>query len=177
MLKLRWDIFENRDLVRLLDISERELRYWAILGIVKPELGSSVGRPGIRRRYSFKNVVQAGLVQTLLANHISLHAVPTFLRLVNKSWFFLYKPTQLFLVLHHGELVHMYVRDLQKKAKIPVGMATMMIDLEGSPGTSLGDHLEQLFEDPVDRDSLIVIAVHHVRDRLAKQLGKTLSEL
>src|SRR6478672_11423489 len=112
MPKLRWDIFENRDLVRLLGISERELRYWAILGILKPELGSAVGRPGIRRRYSFKNVVQAGLVQTLLANHISLHAVPTFLRLVNKAWFFLYKPTQLFLVLHKGNFVRIYVRDL-----------------------------------------------------------------
>lgn len=177
MLKLRWDSFESRDLVRLLGISERELRYWAVLGIVKPEIAAAVGRPGVRRRYSFKNVVQAGLVQTLLANHISLHAVPTFLRLVNKAWFFLYKPAQLFLVLHHGDLLHMFVRDLQKKAKIPVGMATMMIDLGAFPGTSLGDHLEQLLKDPADRDSLIVIAVHHVRDRLATQLGKTLSDL
>jgi DNA-binding transcriptional MerR regulator len=177
MLILRWDRFESRDLVRLLGISERELRYWAVLGIVKPEISPAAGRPGLRLRYSFKNVVQAGIVQTLLANHISLHAVPTFLRLVNKAGFFLSKPTQLFLVLHQGNLVHMYVRDLRKKAKIPVGMATMMIDLGAFPGTSLGDHLEQLLEDPADRDSLIVIAVHHVRDRLAKQLGKTVADL
>ena len=43
MLKLRWDIFESRDVVRLLRIPERELRYWAVLGIVRPDFGEAVG--------------------------------------------------------------------------------------------------------------------------------------
>ena len=176
MLKLRWDSFEHRDLVRFLGIPERELRYWAVLGIVKPEIAASVGRPGIRRRYSFKNVIQAGLVQTLLANHISLHAAPKFLSLVNKAWFFIFKPRQLFLVLHGGELIQMFVRYRQKK-EIPAGIDKRMIDLGDSAGRSFGDHLEQLLEDPADRDSLIVIAVHRVRDRLLQQMGKTLSDL
>ena len=67
MLIKRWDCFESRNVVRLLGITERELRYWAVLGIVKPQIAAAAGRPGIRRRYSFKNVVQAGLVQMLLA--------------------------------------------------------------------------------------------------------------
>ena len=176
-LKKRWDVFESRDLVRLLDISERELRYWAVLGIVTPELVQSVGRPGIRRKYSFKNVVQAGLVQTLLANHITLHAAPKFLRLVNKAWFFLYKPKQLFLVLHKGDLVQMYVRHAQNKAKRPIGTEKMVTDLSDSTEVSLGHHLERLVEGPPERDSLMVIAVHQVRDRLLKKLDKRLSEL
>ena len=177
MLKLRWDIFESRDVVRLLSIPERELRYWAVLGIVKPDLGEAVGRPGIRRRYSFRNLVQAGLVQTLLANHISLHTAPTILRFVGLTGFFLQKPNQLHLILHHGDLLQAYVCYQKGRDRMTTGMPGKLTDLTHLPSRSLGKHLDALLEDPNERDSLIVIAAHRIRDRLATALGRTLADL
>ena len=177
LLIKRWDCFESRDVVRLLGITERELRYWAVLGIVKPQIAEAAGRPGIRRRYSFKNVVQAGLVQMLLANHISLHTAPTILRFVGLTGFFLQKPRQLYLVLHHGDLLQAYVRYRAGREPMKIGMPSKLTDLGSSPSQSMGTHLDGLMEDPAKHDSLVVIAAHRVRDRLAKQLGKTLSDL
>ena len=173
----RWDCFESRDLVRLLGIGEREVRYWSTLGIVKPEIAQAAGRPGIRRRYSFKNVVQAGLVQMLLANHISLHTAPKILRFVGLTGFFLQKPRELYLVLHHGDLLQAYVSYPTGRDPMKMGMPGQLTDLGHSPSQSLGEHLDALLEDPAERDSLIVMAVHRVRDRLATQLGRTLSDL
>lgn len=179
MIIRRWDVFESRDLVRLLGISERELRYWAVLGIIKPQFGAAVGKPGIRRRYSFRNLVEVGLVQMLLANHISLHVAPKFLRFVAQAGFYLWRPTRLYLVVQKGDLVRAYVLDqTPRKSTMKHDWTSKTITDLGDPtSTSLGDHLEQLLEDPDKRDFLVVIAVHHVRDRLAKQLGKNLSDL
>jgi hypothetical protein len=177
MLITRWDCFESRDIVRLLGIAERELRYWAVLGIVKPEIAQSTGKPGNRRRYSFKNLVQAGLVQMLLANHISLHTAPKVLRFVGLTGFFLQKPKQLYLVLHHGDLLQAYVRYRAGREPMKMGMPGQLTDLGHSSSQSLGEHLDALLEDPAELDSFIVIAVHRVRDRLATKLGKTLADL
>ena len=177
LLIKRWDCFESRDVVRLLGITERELRYWAVLGIVKPQIAAAAGRPGIRRRYSFKNVVQAGLVQMLLANHISLHTAPTILRFVGLAGFFMQKPSQLYLVLHHGDLLQAYVRYRAGREPMKMGMPGQLTDLGHSPSQSLGEHLDALLEDPAERDSLIVMAVHRIRDRLATQLDRTLSNV
>lgn len=57
--------FESRQVVRLVEISERTLRYLADRGIVVPELADAVGRPGIRRRYSFRNLVEGGVINRL----------------------------------------------------------------------------------------------------------------
>jgi hypothetical protein len=136
-----------------------------------------VGKPGIRRRYSFKNVVQAGLVQMLLANHISLYTAPKVLRFVGLMGFFLQKPKQLYLVLDHGDLLQAYVCYLTGRHPMKLGMADKITDLAHLPSRSMGEHLDALLEDSAQRDSLVVIAVHQVRDRLATKLGKTLADL
>ena len=65
--------FESRNVVSLVGVSERELRHWADRGIVVPDIADAVGRPGVRRQYSFENLLQAAIIKELLRQGINLH--------------------------------------------------------------------------------------------------------
>jgi DNA-binding transcriptional MerR regulator len=51
------------------------LRYWDRVGLVKPSIQNTGGRPGIRRLYSFRDLVALRVVRSLLDNGMSLQRV------------------------------------------------------------------------------------------------------
>jgi DNA-binding transcriptional MerR regulator len=51
------------------------LRYWDRVGLVKPTVQKSGGRPGVRRLYSFRDLVALRVVRSLLDNGMSLQRV------------------------------------------------------------------------------------------------------
>ena len=52
-----------------------QLRYWDKIGLVKPSVQETGGRPGVRRMYSFRDLVALKVVKSLLDGGMSLQRV------------------------------------------------------------------------------------------------------
>ena len=53
----------------------RQLRYWDHVGLVKPSVQGTGGRPGVPRLYSFRDLVALRVVRSLLDGGMSLQRV------------------------------------------------------------------------------------------------------
>lgn len=60
---------------RLTNCTHHQLRYWDRVGLVQPSLQTSGGRPGVRRLYTFRDLVALRVVRSLLDNGMSLQRV------------------------------------------------------------------------------------------------------
>ncbi len=60
----------------------RQLRYWDQIGLVKPSVQGTRGRPGVPRLYSFRDLVALKVVKSLLDGGMSLQRV-------RRAWDFL----------------------------------------------------------------------------------------
>ncbi|HSJ27842.1 MAG TPA: MerR family transcriptional regulator [Acidimicrobiia bacterium] len=55
--------------------THHQLRYWDRMGLVSPAIQGTGGRPGVRRLYSFRDLVALRVVRSLLDNGMSLQRV------------------------------------------------------------------------------------------------------
>jgi DNA-binding transcriptional MerR regulator len=60
---------------RFTGCTAHQLRYWDRIGLVKPSVQSTGGRPGVRRLYSFRDLVALKVVRSLLDGGMSLQRV------------------------------------------------------------------------------------------------------
>jgi DNA-binding transcriptional MerR regulator len=60
---------------RLTGCTVHQLRYWDQIGLVRPTIQSTGGRPGVRRLYSFRDLVALKVVMALLDGGMSLQKV------------------------------------------------------------------------------------------------------
>ncbi|HEX6947213.1 MAG TPA: helix-turn-helix domain-containing protein [Acidimicrobiia bacterium] len=60
---------------RLSGCTHHQLRYWDRVGLVSPSIQNTGGRPGVRRLYSFRDLVALRVVRSLLDNGMSLQRV------------------------------------------------------------------------------------------------------
>lgn len=60
---------------RLTGCTSHQLRYWDRIGLVKPSVQSSRGRPGVRRLYSFRDLISLRVIRSLLEGGMSLQRV------------------------------------------------------------------------------------------------------
>lgn len=67
--------FTAEQACRLTNCTHHQLRYWDRVGLVKPSVQKSGGRPGVRRLYSFRDLVALRVVRSLLDNGMSLQRV------------------------------------------------------------------------------------------------------
>ena len=67
--------FTAEQACRLANCTHHQLRYWDRVGLVKPSIQGSGGRPGVRRLYSFRDLVALRVVRSLLDNGMSLQRV------------------------------------------------------------------------------------------------------
>lgn len=67
--------FTAEQACRLSNCTHHQLRYWDRVGLVSPSLQTTGGRPGIRRLYSFRDLVALRVVRSLLDNGMSLQRV------------------------------------------------------------------------------------------------------
>ena len=73
---------------RLSGCTPRQLRYWDQVGLVRPSIQQTGGRPGVPRLYSFRDLVALRVVKSLLDGGMSLQRV-------RRAWEFLNKKAQL----------------------------------------------------------------------------------
>lgn len=67
--------FTAEQACRLTNCTHHQLRYWDRVGLLKPSIQESGGRPGVRRLYSFRDLVALRVVRSLLDNGMSLQRV------------------------------------------------------------------------------------------------------
>lgn len=67
--------FTAEQACRLTNCTHHQLRYWDRVGLIKPSVQESGGRPGVRRLYSFRDLVALRVVRSLLDNGMSLQRV------------------------------------------------------------------------------------------------------
>ncbi len=67
--------FNSEVASRLTGATQSQLRYWDKLRLVQPSIQSTDGRPGKRRKYSFRDLVMLRVVVTLKANGLSLQRI------------------------------------------------------------------------------------------------------
>jgi DNA-binding transcriptional MerR regulator len=60
---------------QLTSCTPHQLRYWDKVGLVKPSVQTTDGRPGRRRVYSFRDLVGLRVVKSLLDNGLSIQRV------------------------------------------------------------------------------------------------------
>lgn len=60
---------------RLTGCTPHQLRYWDQIRLVQPSVQSTGGRPGVRRLYSFRDLVALRVVRSLLDGGMSLQRV------------------------------------------------------------------------------------------------------
>src|SRR5215467_12047259 len=163
--------FENREVVKLTGASERALRYWGDRHIVVPDIADAVGRPGIRRRYSFPNLVECGLVVELVQYGISPVQLRDILVFLRKSLYFTHWPRQCFLVIQQGVAVGVFIDQTQRghTARLTARFPRSMKKL--SARAKLGDYLELILRDTDQGDSFLVVTMHAITERLAAAVG------
>lgn len=166
--------FEAREVVRLVRIPERALRYWADRRVVVPAIADAVGRPGKRRRYSFDNLVECAIVDELFAYGINLREATNILKFIKRSLFFTHAPRQFYVVIQEGEATGAYFYRMQRqhKRELQRRYPKWLKELEGPKEKTFGDYLEQIMAVHQVYDSLLIVAVHRIRDRLAERVGK-----
>lgn len=67
--------FTAEQTCRLSNCTHHQLRYWDRIGLVSPSIQGTGGRPGVRRLYSFRDLIALRVVRSLLDNGMSLQRV------------------------------------------------------------------------------------------------------
>ena len=67
--------FTAAEACRYTKCTPHQLRYWDRIKLVQPSLQSTGGRPGVRRMYSFRDLVALNVVVSLLEGGMSLQRV------------------------------------------------------------------------------------------------------
>lgn len=67
--------FTAQQASKLTGCTHHQLRYWDRVGLIGPTIQGTGGRPGIRRLYSFRDLVALRVVKSLLDNGMSLQRV------------------------------------------------------------------------------------------------------
>jgi DNA-binding transcriptional MerR regulator len=67
--------FTSHQACRLTGCTPRQLRYWDQIGLVKPGVRQTGGRPGVPRLYSFRDLIALKVVKSLLDGGMSLQRV------------------------------------------------------------------------------------------------------
>src|SRR6476659_6554679 len=83
---------------RLSGCTPRQLRYWDQVGLVRPSIQQTGGRPGVPRLYSFRDLVALRVVKSLLDGGLSLQRV-------RRAWEFLNSKAELDQHLSEVQLV------------------------------------------------------------------------
>lgn len=77
--------FTARQASRFTGCTARQLRYWDQIGLVRPSLQRTGGRPGVPRLYSFRDLVALKVVKSLLDGGMSLQRVRRAWEYLNKK--------------------------------------------------------------------------------------------
>ena len=67
--------FTAEQAIRFTGCTAHQLRYWDRISLVKPSVQATGGRPGVRRLYSFRDLIALKVIRSLLEGGMSLQRV------------------------------------------------------------------------------------------------------
>lgn len=67
--------FSAEQASRFTGCTPHQLRYWDRVGLVRPSVQATGGRPGVRRLYSFRDLIALKVIRSLLEGGMSLQRV------------------------------------------------------------------------------------------------------
>ena len=67
--------FTAQQTSKLTGCSQHQLRYWDRVDLLRPSIQGTGGRPGVRRMYSFRDLVALRVIRSLLDNGMSVQRV------------------------------------------------------------------------------------------------------
>jgi DNA-binding transcriptional MerR regulator len=70
---------------RFTGCTPHQLRYWDRISLVKPSVQQTGGRPGVRRLYSFRDLVSLRVIKSLLEGGMSLQRVRRAIEFLRKK--------------------------------------------------------------------------------------------
>jgi DNA-binding transcriptional MerR regulator len=76
--------FTAHQATRFTGCTARQLRYWDQIGLVRPSVQGTGGRPGVPRLYAFRDLVALRVVKSLLDGGMSLQRVRRAWEYLNK---------------------------------------------------------------------------------------------
>jgi DNA-binding transcriptional MerR regulator len=77
--------FSAEQASRFTGCTSHQLRYWDRISLVKPSVQSTGGRPGVRRLYSFRDLVALRVIKSLLEGGMSLQRVRRAIEFLRKK--------------------------------------------------------------------------------------------
>jgi DNA-binding transcriptional MerR regulator len=77
--------FSAEQASRFTGCTSHQLRYWDRIALVRPSVQSTGGRPGVRRLYSFRDLVSLRVIKSLLEGGMSLQRVRRAIEFLRKK--------------------------------------------------------------------------------------------
>jgi DNA-binding transcriptional MerR regulator len=77
--------FSAEQASRFTGCTSHQLRYWDRISLVRPSVQSTGGRPGVRRLYSFRDLVALRVIKSLLEGGMSLQRVRRAIEFLRKK--------------------------------------------------------------------------------------------
>lgn len=156
--------FTAEQACRLSNCTHHQLRYWDKVGLVKPSVQLTGGRPGVRRLYSFRDLVALKVVRSLLDNGMSLQRV-------RRAWDYLRREGDMESHLSEVKLV----TDGKSIFKVSSDEGELMDALRGGQlafFVAIGDIAREVEEDvtrfELDRDMFLTM-LRHVEDDVKEE--------
>jgi DNA-binding transcriptional MerR regulator len=77
--------FTAEQAIRFTGCTSHQLRYWDRIALVRPSVQSTGGRPGVRRLYSFRDLISLRVIKSLLDGGMSLQRVRRAIEFLRKK--------------------------------------------------------------------------------------------
>ena len=123
-----------------------QLRYWDRIGLVKPSLQATGGRPGVRRMYSFRDLVGLKVISSLLEGGMSLQRVRRAYDYLRKKASLEQHLSEVSLVTDGQSIFQMYRDDGELMDLLKEGQMAFFLAIDSAADTSAAKSIGHLYE-------------------------------
>jgi DNA-binding transcriptional MerR regulator len=157
--------FTAQQASRYTGCTAHQLRYWDRIGLVRPSVQPTGGRPGVRRLYSFRDLVGLKVIRSLLENGMSLQRVRRAIEYLRKKAGLEEHLSEVKLVTDGKSIFKVARNDGEIIDALKEGQMAFFLKLDGVARSIDGKVAEYLY----DREEF-VSALKRVESRLEREL-------
>jgi DNA-binding transcriptional MerR regulator len=157
--------FTAQQASRYTGCTAHQLRYWDRIGLVRPSVQPTGGRPGVRRLYSFRDLVGLKVIRSLLENGMSLQRVRRAIEYLRKKAGLEEHLSDVKLVTDGKSIFKIARNDGEIIDALKEGQMAFFLALDGVARSIDGKVAEYLY----DREEF-VSALKRVESRLEREL-------
>lgn len=189
---LRRRSYQTREVCEIVGVEQREVRYWADKAVIVPEVRDAQGRPGIRREYSYNNLIEFAIIKRLVRRGINLRKAKEILREINKTGYF-ETSRIMFLLIYDDDKVNwisIYLPDTEHKdpsggeylvskdflelirgnQKEKEKFENVLHKAKSGSIERLKELLKMIFQTVLVDDGVYVLPLHHIKDEINKKI-------